>query len=196
MRNFQQPVETGFAKAARRLGSRADHYRILDPLLPLGNKIGTTHICFDAEAGFQMHRPRMWGNPMAYALCDARGLCIGDLFRQGKVFHFVSAMEACRPPLCVACSAQISVSGMRGAPRLLVDGCPASLVLAGKGEDRHSGMPGAVRAGSYMMHMPVLPGFCLMPYMQVTDDHAFRYLVESVELSAHGIRALLSLQQV
>ncbi|WP_051537235.1 hypothetical protein [Asaia prunellae] len=123
-------------------------------------------------------------------------LHIGDVLEQEERFHFVSGIETYRPPLCVACNTRVSVFGMRGVTQIHVEHCPASVVLIGKGEDRHSGMPGALRAGSYMLYLPVLPGFYLTPYMQIIDELDFRYIVDAVETSQNGTRAILSLQQV
>ncbi|GBR06263.1 hypothetical protein HW511_00525 [Asaia siamensis] len=196
MRAMQQRVDAGFARAARRLGTIGRHYRVVDPLKPLSTLMGTPFLCFDADAGFQMRKPRMWARPMVYALSDAPSLCIGDILQQEERFYFVAEIEAFRPPLCVACNKCISIFGMRGVTQLHVGQCPASIVLTGKGEDSHSGMPGALRSGSYMLSLPVLPGFYLVPYMQIIDELGLRYTVDSVELSRNGTRAIVSLQQI
>ncbi|WP_336946408.1 hypothetical protein [Asaia sp. HN010] len=196
MRAMQERVDAGFARAARRLGTIGRHYRILDPLKPLAALMGYPYLCFDADAGFQMRKPRMWARPMVYVLSDAPALRIGDILQQGECVYFVVEIEASRPPLCIACNKRISIFGMRGVTQLHVDQCPASVVLTGKGEGSHSGMPGAMRAGSYRLSLPALPDFCLVPYMQIIDELGMRYTVDSVELSQNGTRAILSLQQV
>jgi len=196
MRAMQERVDAGFARAARRLGTIGRHYRIFDPLKPLATLTGSPFLCFDADAGFQMRKPRMWARPMVYVLSDAPSLRIGDILQQEERFYFVIEIEAFRPPLCVACNRRISIFGMRGVTQRHVEQCPASVVLTGKGEDSRSGMPGALRSGSYMLSLPALPDFCLVPYMQIIDELGMRYTVDTVELSQNGTRAILSLQQV
>jgi len=196
MQMLQERVSSGFAQVARRIGRMGRQYRVTDPLTPLGHAVGAPYLCLDVDAGFRMRKPKGWGQVMTLGLSDARDLAIGDYIALDERFYFVAEMEPCRPALFVACNREISVMGMRGAEKLLADRCPASLWMTGKGEDRHSGMPGAMRSGSYMLHLPVMPGFCLKPYMQVMDEKGARYLVDTVELSQNGTRALLSMQQV
>lgn len=196
MQAIQKRVHFGFARAARRLGTIGRHYRVIDLRSPLNNPLGRPYLCFDQNSGFQMIKPRMWARPMVYLLCDVPCLSIGDFLQIGDRFYFVVEIESYRPPLCVACNSAIAISGMRGAPHRYVENCPASITLTGKGEDQRSGMPGSVPAGSYLLHLPVLPGFSLMSYMHVTDASGASYVVESVEISQNGTRAILSVQQI
>ncbi|GBQ94581.1 hypothetical protein ACFFGF_06935 [Asaia lannensis] len=195
MQAIQEKVDFSFAKVARKLGRKARHYRLVDPLSPLSMPCGMSCLCVDLDHGFRLRRPRGWAQAMAYGISDA-ALRTGDLFEQDDCFYFVAQTEPLRPALLVCCNRLVSVTGMRGAEGLYVARCPASLRLTGKGDDRRSGMPGAVRSGSYMLHLPLLPGFCLMPYMQVTDEIGARYLIDAVERSECGFRAVLSMQQV
>lgn len=196
MQTARANVQSGFAKVARRLGRKARRYRILDPLSPLATLCDVPYLCVDADHGFGMRRPRKWAQAMVYGISDAVRLETGDLLEMNDRFYFVAATEPFRPALLVSCNRRVSVTAMRGTEGLFVDRCPASLRLTGKGEDRHSGMPGALRAASYMLHLPLLPQFCLMPYMQVIDEIGARYVIDAVELSQEGIRAILSMQQV
>lgn len=195
MQAIQGRVDFSFANVARRLGRKARHYRLVDPLSPLSTPCGMSCLCVDVDHGFRQRRPRRWAQAMVYGISDA-SLSTGDLFELDGCFYFVAETEPLRPALLVVCNRFVSVTGMRGAGGVYVERCPASLRLTGKGDDRRSGMPGALRSGSYMLHLPMLPGFCLMPYMQVTDEIGARYLVDAVESSLCGFRAVLSMQQV
>ncbi|GBQ88309.1 hypothetical protein AA0535_1510 [Asaia krungthepensis NRIC 0535] len=193
---LQRRLDAGAARLARRVGACTYHYRVRDLARPFSTLIGTPFICFDTDASFRMRRPRSWGQTSLYALGDTLHLRVGDLLQQAGRFYFVAEKESLRPLLCTACNRQVTIMGMRGDEGGYVQKCPASISLHGRGGDRHSGMPGSLRAGSYMMHLPLLPDFCLMPYMQLIDETGMRYLVDAVELSQNGTRAVLSVQQV
>lgn len=196
MRGLQERVKDGFSRAARRLGAPSQHYRVLDPCRPLENRIGSPFLCLDAESGFRLRRPRVWGQPVVYSLTDADDLRIGDIFAQDNQYYFVSDMEPYRPPLCIACNSVISVSALRGKEGYLVRDCPVSLLLEGRSEMVQSGMPGALRPGYFRLLMPVLPQFCLMPYMTVRDGVNAVFTVIAAELSGNGIRARVAMQQL
>ncbi|GBQ09744.1 hypothetical protein [Swaminathania salitolerans] len=196
MRYAEERVVSGFARVARRLGAIGDHFRVADPLDILGNRIGQPSLCFDIDPAFRLRRTRMWGRPTLYLASDAQDVRIGDIFGLDGRFFFVTERESYRPFLCIACTHRVSLHGMQGREETRVSRCPVSLVMSGRGEEWRSGMPGSTRPGSYLMHMPLLPGVCLTPYMRMEDERGMRYLIDAVEMSQNGIRAVASMQQI
>ncbi|GLP90811.1 hypothetical protein [Gluconobacter frateurii] len=187
----------GHAKAAGILGQTGVQYRPVNPLEPMQAVYAHPMLAFDTDDSFSFSRVPGWGKVMEYVLTDRRDdTLVGDILTcAGKTF-FVAAVEDLRPPLCVACSRVVQVSGVTGTEGNVIEDCPAAIVLRSKGEGSGSGVPGSVRPGQFIMYLPRLPGVMLQPYMTVTTDLDVTYTVNTAEMSDWGLRCTMSLQQI
>ncbi|GAC87899.1 hypothetical protein [Gluconobacter thailandicus] len=187
----------GHAKAAGILGQTGVQYRPDNPLEPMQDVYAHPTLAFDADVSFSFSRVPGWGKVMEYVLTDRRDdTLVGDILTcAGKTF-FVAVVEDLRPPLCVACSRVVQVSGVIGTEGNVVEDCPAAIVLRSKGEGSGSGVPGSVKPGQFVMYLPLLSGVMLQPYMTVTTDLDVTYTVNTAEISDWGLRCTMSLQQI
>ncbi|EHH67011.1 hypothetical protein [Gluconobacter morbifer] len=190
-------IARGYAKAASVLGCVGAQYRPASGIDPMKTVYAQPTLAFDSDPEFSLSRQRNWGVVADYVLTDRRDdTLVGDILVCDGKTYFVTAVDVLRPPLCVACSRVVTVSGVTGTQETVVSGAPAAIVLKARGEASGSGVPGAARPGQFLLYLPLLPGVVLQPYMTVTTDLGTTYTVNAVEMSDYGIRYTMSMQQV
>lgn len=187
----------GYAKAADILGANGSQYRPSSGIDPMATLYAQPMLAFDVSAGFSFQRPAGWGNVMEYVLTDNReDTQVGDILACGGRTFFVVAVEALRPPLCVACDRTVQVSNVSGTSGNVVEECPAAILMRARGQGSDSGIPSSTSPGGFVMYLPLLPDVVLQPYMTVTTDLDTAYTIEAAEMSGWGLRCTMALQQV
>lgn len=207
---IQQKVARGFATAARFLGSTYVQIRPTTPDAPLTQpSLQTLLANFDRAATFAFQAPSDWGKPARYGLLDTSDVEVGDYFvaqpEPGAVL-FVAAFEPFQPPLCILCNRVLTISrpgadvtagytptfGGRttGTDTVLAIGWPASLLIKNKGEGDPARLPGDVKAASFEVLLPLVPGVTLKPTDRLTDETGTVYVIAAVEISSYGNRLL------
>ena len=209
---IQTKVARGYGIAARFLGSAYAQYRPTAANAPLTNVVQTLNAAFDTTAGFKFAGPAQWGKPTRFGLFDTTNVAVGDYFVGQNQTLFVSAFQLYEPPELVLCNAVMTISapGQDSLPGLsrtyggrtnytdtvLATGWPVSLLTKQKGDIPPVKLPSDVRAASFEVLMPIIPGVPVEPAMRLTDAGGDVYIVNAAEQTSYGWRLLASYSTV
>lgn len=199
---IQEKVNRGYGIAARFLGAPFAHYRPLDPLAPMGNRLGNLQADFDPSPAFTYGAPGNYGKPIYYGLFDASGVVVPDILVGPSGTFFVAGMEPNKPVLCVSCNRIIDVrrpadqvgtrdfygGDIRDDEVLIAAGVPVSQLQGTKGETGAAKLPGDARVSWAALLVPKLPNFSPQPFDRVYDDLGNAWTLSSLELTDLGWR--------
>ena len=207
---IQRLAALGFGIAGGILGSPYTQYRPTTASNPLTNVVQTISAAFDIVPGFKFAGPAQWGKPTRFGLFDATNVAIGDYFVGQNQTLFVSAFQLYEPPELVLCNATVSISSpgsdtLPGESQtyggrtdatdvVLATGWPVSILIKQKGDMDPVKLPEDVRAASFEVLMPNIPGVQMQPTWRLNDGTGNVYLVNAVELTAYGYRLLASFE--
>lgn len=222
---IQRHAARGYAMAAVRLGSVTKQYRPTSKTEPMtGTPYALVMATFNDDPKFSFKRPIMWDKPMCFGMFDTTDVDVGDLMEvpiEGT--FFIARFEMFRPIEAVLCNAVVTISGQAGAGDdddgsgsgtcdlagdqsgystpsagsvTLVSGWPAWIGKPGRGISTQSGVPGSLPAATFLMRLPIIPGWSPRPYMTVTTDKGLIYIISGVSSSQYGHECLMSVQQV
>lgn len=202
---LQAKVYAGYAKASKRIGFTADHYRATSASSPLdpGNHLDSFPVSFNAE-DMRYGKPNKYGHPTWYGLFNGSTVAVGDYLTNAQDgTYFVAALQTILPPLLVQCNRIISIvrpqlqsgvglgayGGNTAATETpLMTAWPASVLHAGRGGVSEVGLPGDTANALWQVLVPAFPGVILRSGDVVTDELARRYVISAAELTDLGWR--------
>lgn len=202
-------IQTGYAKAARHIGTTYAHYRPGSDSTPIaaGNKLADLPVSLNAQDP-RYTKPNGYGKALWFAVADGAALAVGDYINGVQGVLFVAALQPLLPTLVVECNRTISIHrpqqqtgvgavGYGGDTdaneTALMTAWPASVLQGGNG-DRNTLLPGDSRNPMFTVLLPHYAGVTLRTADLITDDLGGRYVVASAELTDLGWR--LVAQQV
>ena len=205
---IQGHVAYGYGKAAAKLGATIQQIRPTTALLPLQQPPHATPIAFfDQDAAFGMAKPwsrRTGGGADGFAALDTADVLPGDLLI-GADIYFVTRFEPVRPLQVVLTNvlfdiledAEEAAPGPRGrGGRVLggvnanvepiATGWPAWKSVGGRAETDPTRLPGDVRAPSWSVLLPPIPGVTLTRQMILREPSGLTLTISAAVLSEFG----------
>lgn len=209
---IQTKVHYGYRKAAQYLGAPFNHYRPIDPLYPLDEKLGTVMADFDTSPVFSYKNPGKYASAVYYGLFDGTNVLHGDyLIKPDETDKwFVAGIEPNKPYLCVRCNQVISIKrpsaaqpnrsyyggGRRTDEDLLMEGWPASILQGTKGERGIVDLPGDTRMSWIIVLLPSALEMSIRAFDRLYDDAGRAWVLSSVERTNLGWRLTASMADV
>jgi hypothetical protein len=201
---IQDRIHWGLNVAARAVGSPADAYRprgAANPLDPT-NRYLRLHAAFGPPSG-NFERPSSHGSALCYGYFDGAYTQPGDYLVQKCCTVFIAEQRNFAPILCVrtnrtvsfrrspaqSSTGQMGYGGIAaGAPTMLLERWPASVLGTGGSGTPASGLHSGIAVPIWTMLMPALSGVMLLPSDLMSDELGQQGIVLSAELSHLGWR--------
>ncbi len=197
-------IYSGYAKAARVIGTPYQHYRpsgASNPISP-GNRLADLPVSLNADDPTYA-RPNVYGKATWYAIMDGAQMRVWDYIVGVEGTLFVAAMQQLLPIFMVDCNRVVTVyrpqqqtgaglgtyGGTTTANQTaLMTAWPASVLQGSKGEKDGSVLPGDTKQPWWQVLLPAVPGVTLRSADILVDDLARRYIISSAELTDLGWR--------
>lgn len=223
--SVQRHAARGYAMAAKRLGAPTQQFRPSVRDNPMsGTPYAFVMATFNDDPKFSFKRPILWDRPICFGMFDTTDVYAGDLMKTpDEGVFFITRFEMFRPIEAILTNAIVTVMGNPGDGDLpdsdgggacelagvqdgygssasgataLVSGWPAWIGKPGRGASTQSGVAGSLPAASFLMRLPLVPGWAPRPYMTVTTDQGLTYTISGVSSSQYGHECLMNVQQV
>lgn len=190
--SVQRHAARGYAMAAQRLGALTLQYRPADRTAPLeATPYAAVMATFNDDPALSFRRPILWDKPVCFGMFDTTDVFSGDLMKTlDEGIFFITRFEMFRPIEAVLTNALVKISGQPGAGDLpegdgtgscelagaqdgygtsaggstvLVTDWPAWIGKPGRGVGTQSGEQGSLPAASFLMRLPLVPGWAPRP---------------------------------
>jgi hypothetical protein len=201
-------IAYGLGKAADIVGNAQAQYRPTTANAPVaGSPLRMLTCAFDNSPTFIMRSTALPGHPFSVLLGDPSLVQAGD-FIIGDDTHFVARVEPLRPALCILCNQVVNILnpdvtstagtnayGGRTADTdtTIAQGWPVSMLLRTRTDTEDARLPGDIKAGSFSVSCPVIPGVLIEYGMRLQDANAQDYTIIGAELSPFGWSLLAEL---
>ena len=199
---LQARIDTGYAKAAVRIGKQFSLYRPASLTKPLASVLATVTAAFDAKPNFKFAAPNEYGHPTWYALLSA-SVQVGDYLINASDTFLIVARQPLLPVLAVSCNriaslyqpdnrtgvGAVGYGGTTASNRTTVlTGWPCSILQGTKGEKSDVALPGDTRTPWWSILLPLCLGITIHNNDIITDDLGRTYIVSSAEQTDLGWR--------
>ena len=200
-------VSRGMGQAAVHLGELYEAFRPRDAVAPLSpaNRLLCLNAAFHAEDK-DWNRSARYDQPLWFALYDTAYTRPGDYLRGSGGIFFIAAQPPLLPTVCVLTNRVVSFTRPDGARQpgsngyggvqqreeiVILDGWPASVLMASTGGRSAGALPGEPGAASWVVRLPALHGLRAIELRQddlMTDETGTVAIINAVELTELGWR--------
>lgn len=204
---LQDRVARALGQAAHRIGEEYTVFRPRGAISPLDpeNRLLRLNVALHGEDK-DWHRSARFGQPLWFAVHDTAYTQPGDYLRGAQGIFFIAAQPPLLSTVCVRTNRVLRVSRAEGArlaghngyggvtPRaehVLLEGWPASVLMASAGARAGGTLPGEPGPASWTILLPLLTGceaVALQPDDRITDDTGTTAIITAVEGSDLGWR--------
>jgi hypothetical protein len=200
-------VARGMGKAALHLGETYEAFRPRDGMAPLSpaNRLLCLNAAFHSEDK-DWNRSARYDQPLWFAVHDTAYTQPGDYLRGPAGTFFIAAQPPLLPTVCVLTNRTLTFTRADGARKaggngyggvqrredtLLLDGWPASVLIANAGSHGAGDLPGEPGPASWIVRLPALQGPLAVELRHddlMTDETGTRAVISAVERTELGWR--------
>jgi hypothetical protein len=200
-------VARGMGQAAFHLGEMYEAFRPRDGFEPLSqaNRLLCLNAAFHSEDK-DWNRSARYDQPLWFAVHDTAYTRPGDFLRGPGGTFFIAAQPPLLPTVCVLTNRVVAFVRADGARQpgsngyggvqqreetVLLDGWPASVLMAGAGSRGAGALPGEPGPANWIVRLPALHGARAVELRQddlMIDEAGTRAAISAVERTALGWR--------